>query len=270
MMRRRQFLTAAALSPWWLRRAFADVSVPAEDADHDGLGEGLRRARRSGRPLLVLVVPTGWEARWDRGRAFGELLNHGSDEQLWPLAMVEVAAVPIERLRRELAVAGEPLMVVVDGPRVRPLDAPLPRHAHRARVIVIGQPPPPPEEEVSRERIAVLARLLRQVAPPTAPTPAEQARLVAERVAPELRRRPPPGSHWGTSSGCATSWEPTPTEAQRKAEEEERRRREREAARRRGEPMTIEFDPVVSIGCGMGHVPEKARRFLGFYVQESG
>src|SRR4051812_67884 len=108
-MNRRHFLrvsSAAALAfasaPAWLRRAFADSSCPA-DADPErlvSLASAYRRAQQTGRRLLVLVIPEQAMLGWDRGAAFGELLNHGSDEQLAPLASVEVVCAHIRDLRR--------------------------------------------------------------------------------------------------------------------------------------------------------------------------
>jgi hypothetical protein len=75
-----------------------------------------------------------------------------------------------------------------------------------------------------------------------------------------LVKRPPDGAHWATSSGCGTKVEDTPEEIADK----ERRRAE---ARKRG---TVLVDRIVVVGCGMGHVPDKSRRFLHFFAHDEG
>src|SRR6184192_250765 len=97
-MRRRSFLqfTVATLAVAPLR-AFA--ARPAE--------------RR--KPLLIIVNPANGEAKWERGAAFGEYLNHGSDAQLAPLAAYEVLCAPMSEVRRLAPdVQGEPWLVAVD------------------------------------------------------------------------------------------------------------------------------------------------------------
>jgi hypothetical protein len=126
-MNRRKFLgsaaTAAVIATWpgWLRRAFAGQSaLEQEAAGLAVLSEGYRRAQRAGKPLLVLVIPADAGQKYDRGRAFGEYLNHGSTEQLAPLALCEVVCAEMAKLRRLAPAAGEdePLMVLVETDRV--------------------------------------------------------------------------------------------------------------------------------------------------------
>lgn len=94
--------------------------------------EARERAQRAGRPLLVLVIPKKDEERDARGSAFGEYLNHGSAEQLAPLALCDLATASMADLRRlEPAVGrGEPLMVLLESdglaPKVRAARARLP------------------------------------------------------------------------------------------------------------------------------------------------
>lgn len=142
-MNRRRFLrvasttavtsTAAAVVASWpmlLRDAFGQaVNAPPGLAV---VSEGFRRAQRAGKPLLVLIVPTDDGVKWERGRAFGAWLNHASDEQLWPLALCEVACATMADLRSLVPSvgAGDPLMVLVETDQlpatVRRLDARLP------------------------------------------------------------------------------------------------------------------------------------------------
>src|SRR5689334_20667425 len=118
-MNRRRFLGAAAVgvsvaaAPAWLRSAFAaGKQCGADDtADLAVVSAGYRAAQRAGRPLLCLIIPETDADKWPRGRAFGELLNHGSDEQLAPLGLCEVIACRMAPLRRLVPAAGsgEPL-----------------------------------------------------------------------------------------------------------------------------------------------------------------
>ena len=93
-MNRRRFMTvttaaaAAAAWPSWLRRAVAsDCEI---DRAAGELFAAYLRARQARRPLLVLVFPEDSDPQYIRGRAFGEWLNHGSDEQIAPLGLAEV------------------------------------------------------------------------------------------------------------------------------------------------------------------------------------
>jgi hypothetical protein len=138
--------------PAWLRRAFgADAASGRECAAPDGregvrrwrqiVSSAYRRAQQAGKPLLAFVVPPledeereeGWGELIDRGRAFGELLNHGGDDALATLALAEVVCAPMTALRALVPSlpGGHPLMVLLetDGvpARARALDAKLPQ-----------------------------------------------------------------------------------------------------------------------------------------------
>jgi len=193
-MRRRSFLQLALLAPF-ARRALADATVPPS-----GAPSGLKPT--GDRPLLVLVVPENDALKWDRGSAFGELLNHGTDEQLAPLSKVDVVAAPA---------AGDPLMVLIakDGSAQR-LDLALPQYEpwHRDN----GKPWDQrmrDEDRIADQRIAKMAALLRktlgQPADVAAAAAEVRARIVKHRVA---------GSHWAWASGCGTQIEDTPRDKQ--------------------------------------------------------
>jgi hypothetical protein len=123
------------------------------------------------------------------------------------------------------------------------------------RVISPGQPPEPTDDDVFQARVTALADLARTAILP-APDPARTPSL-ARTVDERLVKRPPTGSHWATSSGCGTKVEPTPEEieAERLAELE---------ARKKGIFRLKHFSVI---GCGMGHTPEKSRRFLYFFAR---
>jgi hypothetical protein len=207
----------------------------------------------------VLVVPRDDQQRWNRGRAFGEWLNHGSPSQLAPLARVEVVCAKVAELEHFRPPGdGDPLMVLIAAAGDAPgtvLDGALPAYdnprIHRDGESLL------PDDEVFRLRVELLSKLTHAALPPVAP--GEIATLATE-VDRRLVRRPPAGSHWANSSGCGTKVEPTPEEleAERRADEE---------ALKKG---VIRGKTFVAIGCGMGHVPEKSRRFLDFYARGPG
>jgi len=268
MLSRRRFLSAAALAvvAGRVRRAFADVSVQREDqrardrAPGADLVAACARAARAGVPLVVIVIPADDSEKFRRGHAFGEYLHHATPDELAPLARAEVVCAPLSAVA---AIApeytingkGEPLLVRIDRDgAARGAHGLLPDFDGR-RVIVVGPDAPPPrsDEAVVTERIAIVARAVAELLP--GPTRRDAAEVVHAR----LVKRPPDGAHWATSSGCGTKIEDTPEELA----EKERRRAE---ARKRG---MILFDRVVAVGCGMGHTPDKSRRFLHFFARDA-
>jgi hypothetical protein len=176
--------------PVWLRRAFGAESgraAPLPDGQEGAMRwrrivtGAHRRAQQAGKPLLVLVVPgaadeegRGFERRWDRGRAFGELLGHGDDEALATLALAEVVCAPMSALEGLApGLRGEPLMVLIETDVVpaqaRALDVELPHRRDDAPAVDAASPsdwgvylreePAPPE---ASERVEAVARLLHQ------------------------------------------------------------------------------------------------------------
>jgi len=250
-VKRRQMLgaasagLAAALWPSWLRDAFADPppaceapggALPPALARAAALAGALRRAREAARPLLVLVIPADDMAKYGRGRSFGELLNFGSDVQLAPLARADVVCATMADLKKLVpnAGAGEPLMVLVSTERVpataRQLDADLTADAGRMRGDS-WEASDKIDDAASDRRIAQMAALLRDA---LGADDAHAATLAAE-VKKRLKDKPPAGTRWANSSGCG---------------------------------ITIEGDDDnMAMGCGMGHVPRKSRRFLYFFTK---
>jgi hypothetical protein len=235
---------AAALWPKWLLEAFADG--PACDAPNGGalpriaaLAASYRAAREAGKPLLVFVIPDADMEKWSRGRAFGELLNHGTDVQLAPLSRVEVACAAMADLKKLVPTAGtgEPLMVLVTTDRVpaavRQLDAELPQYPppFRFEEHETWEQRDRKEDAISDQRIATMAGLLRNA------LGADDARAasLAKEVRQKLTIKPPRGVRWAKSYGCGTEVE--------------------------GEPESL------GVACGMGHVPKKSQRFLYFFTK---
>jgi hypothetical protein len=264
---RRRFLAGAALLPFIVRRAFADSSIKTEKAPPSRRAEfaaALERAKRAGVPLLVLIVPTDDAKKCDWGYAWGELINHGTPEQVAPLGTVEVVCAGLGDLGTYGAVldSTEPLAMVLDPKATLParvMQAELPQYEERHMIRVkpaANAPPPKDDAVVANERIALLASLLRANLPAVEPG---RVPALARVVATKLKARPPQGSHWATGAGCSTEVEPTPEEiAAEKAAEAE--------ALKKG---IFRSKSITVVGCGMGHVPEKSRRFLYFFSKSA-
>ncbi len=246
-MDRRQFLRSslaglagALAGASLLRRAFGDAAVPTGEAvDLAGkklpVANAFARARGGRRSVLVLVIPddkkTGEDNDWERGRIYGEWLNHGSDAQLAPLATVEVVAAKMADLRVEVPTlpSGQPLFVLVDPDgSAHALDVAVPRYPGFGK----GYSPDAnvKDDAISARRIAAVGGLIQRRiwVPPAAVgqlAKEARARLVKQRV---------PGTFWANSSGCGSQIE--------------------------GDQDTIQ------VACGMGHVPSKSARFLYLYA----
>jgi hypothetical protein len=113
----------AALSalPGWIQRAFGPLGVPASRLE--ALAAAREAAGRAGKPLLVFVIPENASERHERGTVLGGLLNHGGDEALADLALVEVACAPMHDVRRAFGdevPAGEPWLVLIERPTGTP------------------------------------------------------------------------------------------------------------------------------------------------------
>ena len=268
-MLRRQFLVllgAAPVSLALLRRAGADLALEDEPRNLT-LADAQGVARRRGVPLFVIVIPAATDQWWQRGAAWGELLNHGPAEDLAPLAHAEVACATLKELEARYGlVAGsgpEPVAVTVapDGKTTSVFAAALPPTPDQRRAGA------PSEDEVVAERMSQLGALVRAA---LGAVPREQTRSLTAAVRKRIVKRPPPGSHWGNASGCGSHLEPTPEELaakERKRVLAERARR-RAAARGELQPLVL-LESVGTVGCGMGSVPELSRRFLAFYTADS-
>jgi hypothetical protein len=236
--------SAAALAALWpamVRRAFSDEACAESPlARLAQVVASFRRARASGKPLLVFVIPAAPEARWERGETFGELLNHGADRDLAPLAAAEVVCATMEDLRRIVpsAGAGEPLMVLVHPERLpataRQLDTALAPRSSPFEEGMSWQEVERREDEASDKRIAAMGEMLRRALGDDE----RRAASLAVEVRARLKDKPPAGTRWATGAGCGFSIE--------------------------GE------EDKWGMACGMGHVPKKARRFLYFFTGNRG
>jgi len=170
-MKRRAFLVGLAAAPWWIRRAFGDASVGVVHPQTE-------------RPTLVLVVPRGESERWERGAAFGELLNHGDDRELAPLALVDVVCARA----RDFGVGGDPLMLLVVGSTVHRLDGPLPKG--------------------DAGRRAYLGTFARKLVPLDGKSAGELAKVARERYV----KKAPRGARWGRTTMCGAEYDEGPAE----------------------------------------------------------
>lgn len=172
-MKRRAFLAGLAAAPWWIRRAFADASVG--DA-HPGPA-----APATTGPTLVFVVPRDEGRRWERGAAFGDYLNKGSDRDLAPLALVDVVCAPAARF----GIGGDPWMLLVVGRSVR----------------VLGGPDGAP-------KAGAIAALVREVLPLHGKSAGELAAVARQRYV----NKAPRGARWGRTTMCGNEYEEGPSE----------------------------------------------------------
>jgi hypothetical protein len=237
-MKRRALLVGSSLAT--LAAASAPLRAftqdrPPEDALLAGVSEAYRAAQRAQRPLLVLVIPEDNSARWDRGTSFGALLNHGPDDALVALGLVELACAPMSALRQLVpqAPAGEPLMVLIDPSRMpataAALDAPLPPMPSDPHALDDAL------DAAIDARIAALASLLRRGLASRLAALTPSARAAAQQRAIDTHRAHRiRGSYWATDDGCGVYVEEVPE--------------------------------VGGYDCGMGHTPPRARRFLHFFA----
>jgi hypothetical protein len=216
-----KLLAAAALWPGWLRRAFSDVTVRGEVP-----------ARIHG-PTLVLVLPQKDELKYERGTAFGELLNYGSDRDLAPLALANVVCLSATQL--PIPVAGDPLMVFDDGDKQQILDGKLPKLVYPRNEFDWDRPEPEVVQATER-RMALLAGLIQRALGPYRAADKRSDATLAALARARYVKRPPPGTHWANGGTCG---------------------------------ITVENAPELSenVDCGMGHVPYRSGRFLYFYTR---
>jgi len=236
-MQRRRFLQAmAAAAAAWAVRARGDVSATFGGAKSSGtpfterghLRAAIERARKKGMPLFVIVIPAADDEKYERGGAFGEFLDHGSDDQLEPLSQAELVCAPADELREVALVAGEPLFAVIwPNGRVTVAPAAFPRAQPSRRFDDLEG------DALVDKRIAFLAAQVDR----SLPRPPDLAKNNAGHViAKQLRAHAPEGSHWARHSGCGG---PTVDDM----------------------PESLADMP----DCGMGHVPKKSERFLYFF-----
>jgi hypothetical protein len=281
-MQRRTFLmaaaTAMAIGPSWLRRAFADASLGGRRTMRGALAAARERARVSGKPILVLVIPANPEEVDRRGVVLGGWLDGGVEEELVPLALCEVVCATMAEVGEVGSRGEEPLLVLLDGNKTVSLRAKLPADDYanddRQRAIINGRvatlagwtrrevmgPKILPErakmlwEVLPKEELAPIEKKLARGELPSLAETDRAAALVAmaagkdprlqkqlaDSVAARWEAGPPKGSHWAHYANCAE---------------------EVEAEGMQDLPETH------SVGCGMGSIPPRSQRFLYFWTK---
>jgi hypothetical protein len=220
---------AGAAVAWRLRPRTARGDASIKGA-RGSIAAAADEAHRRTLPLLVMVIPADEGVKYERGHAFGEFVNAGTDAQIAPLGNVWLAAATMDDVRAvaPAAGAGEPLLVLVhtDG-RVARLDAKLPAFVRGGRGDWAA------EERAMSAAVDARIKLLSEWVAKNVPAPADRARA-AEDAKKLWRQKPPPGTKWARASGCGTVIE--------------------------GEK------PGLMPACGMGHVAEKSARFLMLFA----
>ena len=278
-MKRRHFLHRAAglaLMPTLVRQAFAEES-PIDRVE--ALFEAYRRARRAGRPLLVLIVP---ETRGIHGRAWGELINHGTETQLAPLAIFEPAcATPAElaKLAPQANVNADTVLVALDTERV-----PAAAHNVEAKLASNDYRQGPRSDWTEKSdgivdsRIASLAEAVHKAAVACQPAKYDpQAGLEVWRppAPPVASKQVPSAADVERNAGWywrQLSWDALGAKKAALADVARARFRDERVpgsywARSTGCGTEIEGGPPSMIGCGMGHINRRSTRFLHFYVK---
>lgn len=305
-MQRRKFLGTVAIGagftalPMWLSRAFGPqddrcrepAPAPAPAREPRDPPPACAPGDAPYRPQLILVIPADRHEQHSRGRAFGELLNHGSDAQLAPLACFDVSCRRLDELELPAPPLDEPLMLVLE-----PGAAPLALHA----ALPDAESDPSSfrwapgrtdwdalarrEEEVIDERIAALAALIADTA--------DGQRLLAQAC--RERQGLPPGELLRLAGLPHSLGELGPRDVERAPALALLAARAGDAAqaahlrallagtvrarlcdspvpgapwaRTHGCGVTVEGDARRSrIACGMGSVPPRSSRFLKFYT----
>lgn len=282
-MKRRAFLGTAAASlataawPGWIRRAFADAAVTQPGRQGAAIAAALGRARATGRPLMVLVVPADDSQKWELGHAFGEWINQGTVAQRWPLALAEAVCAPIAELGMP-AEKDEPLMVLVEpSGEAHPLRGKL--EPVLGMKLWVGEKPPKMDDDdtIVERRIALLARLAEQAIAPDAAVLERRKREAWQAICPEGQPCPTRSARFVPAElalQAAMGSEATRRELHGKLAAQVDATLKHAApagshwANASGCGMTIEDekqDGMMIVGCGMGHVPAKSHRFLYLY-----
>jgi hypothetical protein len=122
--------TAAAAGAFALPevlRAFAEGQDPQPGGQQAGgnkqpsraeqVAAAVARSKAEGKPLLVFLVPARQPERWERELRLGAFLNHGGSSALLEVALCVPVCAGVDDLKPHLgekAIAGEPLMLLVD------------------------------------------------------------------------------------------------------------------------------------------------------------
>ena len=222
-MNRRRFLGATtaglglAAVPGWIQKAFA-----GEPSSKTLVFDAYRRARRTGRSLLVFVIPARRDDRWVRGSALGAFITYATDAQLAMLAHCAVVCATVAHVHQLVpkAPAGEPLALLIDTSAV-------PARVH-AITAELADPyaNEADADDITTANIARVAEAFRAALGPGDPQLGADVRT-------RLSDRDVPGARWANALGCGVSYEHPDKD-----------------------------DGAGGWECGMGRVSEKSKRFL--------
>lgn len=315
LVSRRAFLGTASLGagavwvPRWLAVGFGIGRTGQESASEEKekipppdlvLRQALERARASGKPLLVFVVPSIKERAWERQATFGQYLNLCDDDALADLALCEVACAretDIGAVIPASDLSDEPLMALVetDGvePVVSPLDLEFRLELQVIRWPTIGVDPKRAQEEFEllvRQRVDLVAGAVHGVV-------AGNSRALDRRIRQTLTTLGDPAVELvrrileRPTNSPAAEVDRVASLLRLAAEESSERRDACIAALANAASSRLRLQPPVGAwwanytgcghdieghserlgyACGMARVPELGRRFLHFYSTECG
>jgi len=177
------FAALLGATPMWELCAIPKVA-PDPDAggqaaeDEAEIGRAYVRAKRAGRPLLVLVLPVDGTKRRDREALFHQLLHEASADVLADLALCEVVSRTIDQLDPVVTGIGgsEPLMILIE------TDSSVTRYA------ILDGPIPDEGESISR-RVSALGQLVRSGVSPSAGVLIRREEQARARLDPAARAR---------------------------------------------------------------------------------
>lgn len=153
-----------AAMPEWLSGSMAPQD-PAASPREKQLRAAAQRAKDEGKPLLVLLAPSGGgDAAEVRGQWLGAWLNHGGERALHAVALCVLACASRDEVQRVLGVSidGQPLLAILEcGAYGEP--SPTPPRATWTKLDVATLELPRPgrldEEAMARQRAIVEAGL---------------------------------------------------------------------------------------------------------------
>lgn len=269
-MNRRQLLAGALAGAALLSSPHLALAGVSPKKRARLLKEQWNAAKAHGKHLLMLVIPD--EAGWDRGHRLGIWLNNASDEELAPLAKVEVVCATLGELAEHVPGVEEAQgawMVLVDvnqdTPTWRSVVVPsVPENIQRKSYedftedFVKAQGHKPDWGEINRayrryEERAAQGRLGAELeafhssigrvfaSEGLTGETGGKTQALAKEARDNLVKRAPLGAHWASAWGCGTTIEPNPDD----------------------DPKTLNR---TAYGCGMGHVEKYEARFLHFWA----
>jgi len=292
-MHRRDFLLTSVAGagflacPGWIARAFGEESD--ETSRVNDLAAAAQRADRTGKPLLVFVIPLG-DTKHERGAVLGEVINHGGPQALEDLLMCEIACATVPELMKvmpKVSVKGEPLMVLVEkGPKGL---APTVIDPQIQLEIPGRWDKRDEQEQAIRKRIGQVSEALHAALLPDKESLPERARRNREALGEEDRKaldeliagKGEAGTELVARGApvLRLAAEKSPDKATRgrlrkaladAATAEVRKKRPTGAkwAQSSGCGVEVEGEPDDRMmACGMGYVPELSQRFLWFYTK---